>query len=331
MKTIKITMDELRADEARHRKVLSKLPGLLFISAMCYLFAVDPVWPFHALTHPWAKGIWGLLTDGYYRTWWLSNYGATFAVLGVTAAIILYAFKVAVWNRVFKTLLLRTNSTHELRERKLGRCYWVEGGAGYRMGCRMRARYWRLLQALHVRQIAIVMEGETSPDIRVRKLKYGVPVGETIKTPSPQPVPAPATMKKRTIYYKPSFFPLINIVAPHRSMHRLVGEIPADHIFVHDPYTLVVEGWDIERDMSKKYPTFLLTDEPQVYEPMDVVGIKKEFDAMVERGSWTVQRATEMDTLMHKQTRKYQEVNVSVDMEMLERYKDVRRQSVSQQ
>jgi hypothetical protein len=127
------------------------------------------------------------------------------------------------------------------------------------------------------------------------------------------------------IFYKPSIFPL-QMTAPWRAMHRIKAFIPDENISLHDPGTLLIKGFRLERNMHESYPTFYLSDSRETQAAINIDTYRNDFDDVVERAATSVDNAAQMDSFILKEQSKFQEVRVPIDREMIEKFRNEARQ-----
>ena len=129
----------------------------------------------------------------------------------------------------------------------------------------------------------------------------------------------------RTIFYKATFWPPINPISPYRSMHRLIVAVPDEAIRVHDGTTVMVTGTNPKRDMSEDYPTFYLTAEENEFVALDLKHYKDTMDKDIKQATYTTNIASQMDTFLLKDQRKFQEISVPVNPEMAALVKEAKK------
>lgn len=297
------------------RGILARIPGFGIIALVIYLFVKDPIFPYHMMLHPWVKGFMLLFTDAGFRVSWANDYLVVTILITIAVSFLLFIFKVSIWNKIFKTLKVRTKVEDDKVEQELGRVYWLEGYSAKGWGQRLR----NVLKAMKVIDIRIGVNPKKVQ--RVLKIRLAVPVYNKTTPQKVQSTQKPPP--ERLVFYLPRM-KLINPFNPARSMHRLVITIPNDMIEVHDGTTLMIEGFHLNRDLTKDYPTFILTNDAQPFVNLDTQGYRDDFDAMIQDASFTTQQASMMDTLLMKDQRKFQEISVSVNPRMVKLVKDAK-------
>ena len=293
MKKIVVGPDASKRWFNRGKNLMVRAPGLLIMAVILLLFLGDPLWPYHWLQSSWVKGFMSFLIDSAYRDKWIANYGVlTFALVasGICMAI---GLKLGVWNRVFKRLVLRHGVEGELHERDIGRVYWIQRWGGMNAWKKVSRTFIRTMRALHIADIHV---------LRYRTLKD----------------------TRRTIYYH-DHFGIINPFNPAKSMRRLVSEVSDRAIEVQDSTTMTVTGKFLDREMEGFYPTFVISEEAQHIADIDIQHYNETFNDEMIEGSITTRDASEMDSSIMKDQKKYQEVSVSPDRILLERYEESRR------
>lgn len=304
------------------RSVLARIPGFLLIGLLLWLFWVDPYWPYGLIVNDYTRAFAMFLTDPVYRTDWLNHYLLLVIILVVVSAVLLFAFKVGIWNKAFKVLKVRYGHGSEIKEIELGRVYWIERRIGRNIGRNLRG----LVRTLRIADIRIGQPRAVAPangKRLVRVLRNGATVKVMpVAQKSPQTEPPEChkeLIRPRVLFYKTSLWPPINPFAPARCMSRLVALVPESKISSHDGVWILVEGENLERDPTEPYPTFILRALEHPYVDLDVQEYREEFDLMLEKATETINRATQMDTLLLKEQRKYQEVSIAVDGDMADR------------
>lgn len=304
------------------RAILARLPGIASVTILIWLFFRDPLFPYHWMTSPLVHGFGLLMTNAAYRDVWMQDYLAITIVIVSVIIFFTYAMKVGLWDKAFKILKIRTREKDDIIETELGRAYWIEDYTSKKL----RASLVGLLKGLHIVDIRI---GSPPPAkvkyrrVSKRILTVAVPSsalkGAGLRMVEKMPPTPPETVKKpvasRTIFYLPYFRP-INPVSPHRSMHRLVITVPDSGIEIHDGTIVLVEGVNLMRDLRQPYPTFILTPDTLDFVDMDIKQYRDDFNLMVQKACFTTTLASQMDTTLMKEQRKYQEVSVPVNPEM---------------
>lgn len=265
----------------------------MVIIGIISLFVMDPVWPYHLLIHPWIGGFLSFISDSAYRDGWIGQYGLIVFTLFISFAAMAVGFKMGVWNRIFKRLVLRHGVEGELHERDIGRVYWIERYGGMRAWHGFSLMVRRNLRRLHI------------VDIRIQR--FAVEKG----TP-------------RTVYYH-DHFGFINPFNPTKSMRRLISTVPESGIVVQDSTTITIDGKYLDRDMRGFYPTFYISDTPLDFALIDTEHYRLLFNEKMQDGSITVKEASQMDSVVMKEQKKYQEISVTVDKELFDKYREARR------
>lgn len=329
-----IYVEAARADRFMRgtRAILARVPGITVIGVVVFLFIRDPVWPYHALQHPLVVSLYRVLTDPLYRQWWVQDWLPLYTVLVCLAIIFGMAFKMGVWNKAFKTLKVRTREAEDKIETEIGRAYWIEGWSG-----QGAVRFGKsVLRMLHFVDIKVGRDPRkkyrTVKPSPVRELAIDRADGkidwvykQTSSQNGEKQLNIQGGTRKRTIFYKATFWPPINIISPHRSMHRLVIDLPNDSIKVHDGTTIMVEGRNLERDLSQDYPTFELTQDGNDYIQLDLKHYKEAVDDDITKATFTTNIASQMDTFLLKDQRKFQEISVPVNPLMAQLVKVVQK------
>jgi hypothetical protein len=314
------------------RAVLARVPGVAVIGIILYLFIRDPVWPYHLLTNSLITDFMRVLTDAHYRMWWIEHWLALFTVIISLAIILSIAFKMGVWNKAFKTLKVRTREQEDKIETEIGRAYWIEGWSGQSV---IRFGKW-FIGALHIADIKVANDPKKkyrmmkpSPKLDLAISRADDKIDWVYKQTSSRNGEKTSSIlgerRKRTIFYKASFWPPINIISPHRSMHRLVIDLPNENIQVHDGTMIMVEGRNLERDLSEDYPTFELTTDANEFVPLDLKHYKNGMDDDIQKATFTTNIASQMDTFLLKDQRKFQEISVPVNPFMAKLVKETGR------
>jgi len=321
MRTIYLDPERTARKVLATRAILARLPGILLITGLIFLFFRDPLFPYHIMTHPWVKGFGLLFMDAAFRNAWMVDYLAITIVIVSVAGFFTYAMKVGLWDKAFKILKIRTREKDDIIETELGRAYWIEDYTSKKL----RASLVGLLRSLHIADIRIGVPAPTTIKKRYRVLSKTMPASLRVykETSSRMGVkvvsPPPETVKKlpvsRVIFYLPYFRP-INPISPHKSMHRLVITVPDSGIEIHDGTTVLVEGVNLMRDLRQPYPTFILTSDKLDFVDLKITDYRDDFNMMVQKATFTTTLASQMDTMLMKEQRKYQEVAVPVNPEM---------------
>jgi hypothetical protein len=104
-----------------------------------------------------------------------------------------------------------------------------------------------------------------------------------------------------------------------------VIDLPNENIQVHDGTMIMVEGRNLERDLSEDYPTFELTTDANEFVPLDLKHYKNGMDDDIQKATFTTNIASQMDTFLLKDQRKFQEISVPVNPFMAKLVKETGR------
>ena len=146
------------------RAILARIPGIVSITILIWLFFRDPLFPYHWMTSPLVHGFGLLMTDAAYRTVWIQDYLAITIVIVSVIIFFTYAMKVGLWDKAFKILKIRTREKDDIIETELGRAYWIEDYTSKKL----RATLVGLLRGLHIVDIRI--GSPAAPKVRYRRV-----------------------------------------------------------------------------------------------------------------------------------------------------------------
>ena len=327
MRTVYLEPVKTRARVLGIRALLARLPAFAMVGIFVYWFMLDPLFPYHIMMHPWVHAMALFMVNGQFRDQWLMDYGIITVLIVAVLLFFVYAMKAGLWNHAFKILKIRTRIADDIIETELGRAYWIED---------YTSRKWRaalvgLLKGLHIADVRVEAPAPTTIKKRYRVLSKTMPASLRVykETSSPKVVKASLppdgmtkkTLASRSIFYLP-YFKMINPFSPHRSMHRLVITVPDEAIEIHDGDTVLVEGVNLLRDLRQPYPTFILTGEQFDKIDLKISEYRDDFNMMVQKATFTTNLASQMDTMLMKEQRKYQEVSVPVNPEMVRQLRE---------